>query len=155
MASRISLTLLLTTLLFGCVSEPPVLSIGSGETRFETFEEKAELPLVMGNQNGHHVWLSLRVTNMDFDRALMSIEEIVDGEPPPRRAPVRVRLEPVADDPTQRELVGWPAQLSEPACVVGKELLLRVSLEDPEGAIATSERVLIPVGLDPSDCEEE
>ena len=127
--------------------EPPIgnanVAIGTGETGFEEVVDQQELEVIAGGQGGHHVWISLRAEGLSSNRALLEIDAIpLDAtEPPPRRAPVRVFLEPIDDE--MRELVGWPAILPT-VCMAGRPVSIRVKLTDSIGQVCMDERVVVP-----------
>ena len=140
---------LLGLALAGCGGGDPaagdlVVELGTGEVGFEPLADEQPVPLVAGPQGGHHVWLSLRAEGLASERALMVIDAIplVDGEPPPARAPVRIFMEPMPDG--RMEYIGWPAQLDAPACLVGQRLSVRVTLTDSEGRRGSDERIVVP-----------
>lgn len=148
-------TLLLILFACGGDPEPPgelLVELGTGEVAFETLSDGTTLPLVAGPQGGHHVWLGFRVTGARSERAYLTVEPIplATGELPPRSAPVRVFLSPVEDG--RHEYFGWPAQLSDPACLVGEQLILRITIEDERGNRGSDERTIVVgdgVGLAP------
>jgi len=43
---------------------PPVLELGTGETAFTPITDGQTLKLVTGPQGGHHLWISLRIKNL-------------------------------------------------------------------------------------------
>ncbi|MCA9614443.1 MAG: hypothetical protein KC586_16925 [Myxococcales bacterium] len=142
---RLSVALLF---LFACGGdpEPPgelVVELGTGEVAFEALTDGTTLPLVAGPQGGHHVWIGFRVAGMASDRAYLTVEPIplATGELPPRAAPVRVILSGLDDG--RREYFGWPAQLAEPGCLVGEQLILRVTIEDERGSRGSDERTIV------------
>ncbi len=120
------------------------VQLGTGEVAFEALVDDQEVPLVAGSQGGHHVWLSFRAEGVSSDRVLLDVDAVVldESEPPPSREPVRIRLSELDDG--SREYIGWPAQLVEPECLVGKRLSVRITLTDSSGAECTDERIVIP-----------
>ena len=44
---------------------PPGVEAGTGEFAFEAVTDGMEVPIIFGPQGGSHVWLGVRVTNMD------------------------------------------------------------------------------------------
>lgn len=137
------------TLLAGCTggSGEAALEVGTGETHFEPLDDYQRVPLVAGPQGGHHVWLSLRAQGLAAGPALLDVDAVpLDAtEPPPRREPVRAHLRPASDGEAV-ELVGWPAQLARPECLVDTPLSVRVTLTDERGRSATDERIVVPEG---------
>lgn len=120
-----------------------VVELGTGEWEFVPLEDEAEVELVLGAQGGYHVWTSFRAEGLSPEDVTLEIEtQPADGSLPAERSRVPVDLE-AADDGTL-ELVGWPAILSEPGCVVDRMLRLRVTLTDARGATASDERYVLP-----------
>lgn len=153
---RFAALLFLPVLLASCgASEDNSLTIelGTGEAQFEPLEDLQTLPLVLGIQGGYHVWLSARISGTDAERVLMTLDlvPLSASEPPPARAPVRVFVE---DDPegTGRVLVGWPAVVDRPECLVGETLSLRVSFDDEAGRQGEAETRILIEGVPPEDC---
>lgn len=143
-----SLSFLLMLSLAACDEEedPPgelTVELGTGEVAFEPLTDGTTLPLIAGPQGGHHVWLGLRVVGMSGTRANLTVEPIpiTTGELPPRSSPVRITMTELADG--THEYFGWPAQLAEPGCLVGEQLLLRVTLEDTRGSRGSDERTIV------------
>ncbi len=138
-------------LLMGCgaaSAEEAVLELGTGEVRFEPLEDYQQVPLVAGPQGGHHVWLSFRVQGLAPGPVLLDIDAVpLDAsEPPPRREPVRAHLTTADEESEVAQLVGWPAQLARPECLVDMPLSVRVTITDENDRRATDERILIPRG---------
>lgn len=131
----------------GCSDEEApgelVVELGTGEVAFEPLVDGTELPLVAGPQGGHHVWIGFRVTGLASTRAELTVEPIplTTGEPPPRSAPVRVVLTELPDG--SFEYFGWPAQLADPGCLVGEQMILRITLEDSRGSRGSDERTIV------------
>jgi hypothetical protein len=89
------------------------------------------------------VWIGFRVTGLASTRAELTVEPIplTTGEPPPRSAPVRVVLTELPDG--SFEYFGWPAQLADPGCLVGEQMILRITLEDSRGSRGSDERTIV------------
>jgi hypothetical protein len=159
-----SRTLVASLLLFvpvvaSCEEEDPpgelTVELGTGEVAFEPLVDGTTLPLVAGPQGGHHVWLGFRVTGMSGTRANLTVEPIplTTGEPPPRAAPVRITMTELADG--THEYFGWPAQLAEPGCLVGQQVVMRVTLEDTRGSVGSDERtIVVGEGTSVAPCSE-
>ncbi len=150
-------TLLIFLAACGGDPEPPgeiLVELGTGEVAFEALRDGTTLPLVAGPQGGHHVWLGFRVTGARSERAYLTVEPIplTTGEPPARSAPVRIFLSTMPDG--RREYFGWPAQLAEPACLVGEPVILRVTIEDERGNRGSDERtIVVGEGIGLAPCE--
>jgi len=140
--------LLVGAALSGCTA--PVegegwVALGTGEWRFEPLTDGQPVPLIAGAQGGHHVWTSLRTTGLDPERVLLAIDtEPVDGSLPAEHSQVRVDLSENPEEGTY-DFVGWPAILSQPGCVAGRELNVRVTLTDRHGVSATDECAVLPM----------
>ncbi len=134
--------------LLGCAGagDEAVLELGTGEVEFEPLEDYQRVPLVAGPQGGHHLWLSLRAEGLAAGPADLEIEAVplTAAEPPPRKAPVRAHLRPSPAAAGTVELIGWPAQLAQPECLVGVPLSVRVVLTDERGHTASDERIVVP-----------
>ncbi len=121
------------------------VELGTGEVGYEPLADYQEVPLVAGPQGGHHVWLSFRTEGLPTDNALFEVDAVplTNGEPPPRRSPVRVTMTPL--DSEMHEMVGWPAQLDQPECLVGVPLSVRITITDSRGRSASDERIVVPL----------
>ncbi len=65
-------------------------------------------------------------------------------------------LNPAAEEGVlMHEILGWPAVLAEPGCVVDSELLVTVTLSDENGTSATDQRLVVPRGTDMPACVME
>jgi len=117
--------------------------LGTGEWEFVPIEDGQDVPLVAGSQGGHHVWASLRTEGLDPDRVMLEIEtQPADGSMPPEVSRVPVPFEPM--EAGGARLLGWPAVLSEPGCVVDRMLRVTVTLTDEHGVRAGDERFVVP-----------
>ncbi len=143
----------------GCAAEvgEGTLELGTGEWRYETLADGDEVDLVRGSQGGVHVWLSMRASGLDPDRVTMEIvTEKLDGSLAPETSVVEVSLNPAAEEGVlMHEILGWPAVLAEPGCVVDSELLVTVTLSDENGTSATDQRLVVPRGTDMPACVME
>lgn len=121
------------------------VELGTGEVGFEPLEDYQEVPLVAGPQGGHHVWLSFRAEGMPTDNVLFEVDAVPlsEMEPPPRRSPVRLTMTPIEGE--MHEMVGWPAQLDQPECLVGVPLSVRITITDSRGRTASDERIVVPL----------
>jgi hypothetical protein len=131
------------------------LELGTGEWRYEPLSDGDDVDLVRGAQGGVHVWLSMRAMGFDPERVTMEIvTEKLDGSLEPETSIVDVRLDPAAEEGVlMHELLGWPAVLAAPGCVVDSELLVTVTLTDANGTAATAQHVIVPRGTDMPACE--
>lgn len=119
------------------------VELGTGEWEFVPLADEAEVELVLGAQGGYHIWTSLRAEGLSPEDVMLEIEtQPADDSLEPEQSRVPVDLES-GDDGTL-ELVGWPAILSQPGCVVDRMLRLRVTLTDARGATAADERYVLP-----------
>ncbi len=129
-------------------SDTPAVSVelvlGTGEANFEPFMPGDPLELYAGTQGGHHVWLSVRVEGLEPEGILFQLD--VDPTPPAPPALTEVQLDfvPVAGQANTYELVGWPARVLAPECVVGHPVTLTVRLEDTQGRVAMAETQVTP-----------
>lgn len=128
----------------------PEVELGTGSWRFEALADDDEVALVRGSQGGWHVWLSVRAYGVDTRDVTLTIETQPEDESrPPDRVEVDVRVSDV-DDEGMRSLLGWPAIVPSPECLVGQRMRLSVTLRTSEGMELTDERILqIAPGADP------
>jgi len=140
----------------GCTAEvgEGVLELGTGEWRYEPIASGEDVELIRGVQGGVHVWLSMRAVGLDPEGVTMEIvTEKVDGSFGPEESIVEIDLyEPEDTSLGMHEVLGWPAVLSQPGCVVDSELRVSVTLTDRDGVSATDERIMIPRGTDMPAC---
>jgi hypothetical protein len=114
-------------------------------TEFEPIVEGETLPLNMGPQGGYHVWLSFRAQGLRGERSLLSLA--IRAEDPTLGVDTQVYV-PLEDDPGADPpgaiFVGFPAQLTDPACFVGETIDLDVTLENESGRTAHgTQRVVV------------
>jgi len=133
-------------------SDEQALELGTGSWRFEPLEDGQEVELVRGAQGGWHVWVSLRATGMQEDRPALALEiQPADESLPPARTEVDVLLgRPDSDG--RRSLLGWPAVIPDPSCLVGEMIRIEAEL----GESLSAERHVIPTGgaYPPPPCDE-
>ncbi len=117
----------------------PVLTLGTGERASAPVADGQVLPLVHGFQGLQHVWVSVRASDFDPDRAIiaLSLDRVSDGRPATEAS--RVRL-PFDVDPAGAyvERIGVQFVVLEPSLVLGEPLVLTASIENPLGAHATA-----------------
>ncbi len=159
-ASALALAVAALLSMGGCAADvgTGIAELGTGEWRFEALGLASEAPdveLIRGAQGGVHIWTSVRVVGLVPDRVTMELTtEPVDGSLPPEHSVVEVDL----DDPGEEiagmhELIGWPAVVSRPGCIVDRDLRLSITLTDQDGATAYDERIVVPRGTDMPACE--
>lgn len=132
--------------LLGCGSaegtEALVLVLGQGETAYAELDDGTELPLVAGPQGGHHVWIALRAEGLSGPAVELLVDALPVGEPePPRRLPVRTTFRQQPEGGWER--VGWPAEIQDAPCTIGRDVVLRVTLRNG-GREAVDERRIVP-----------
>lgn len=144
--SRVAMAVLLLAACSGPGTGDLIVELGTGEIGFEPLADYQEVPLVAGPQGGHHVWLSFRAEGMPTENVLFEVDAVPlsETEPPPRRSPVRITMTPL-DGSQMHELVGWPAQLDQPECLVGVPLSVRITITDSRGRTASDERIVVPL----------
>lgn len=128
------------------------LELGSGELRFEAFEDGASLALVAGSQGGYHVWLSLRTPDVGLTRLPLRIEMGPGQTPGEASERSELSLDFRATD-DYAEHTGFPAQIArDPACLVGEAQWIRVT-PTAEGSAAVR-RWFVPSSdaLSAEDC---
>jgi hypothetical protein len=144
-------------LLGGCAAEvvgDGTVELGTGEWRFEPVVDGQDVTLVRGVQGGFHVWVSMHADGLEREGVTMELVTAkMDGTRDPEMSVVDVDLAP-ATEGAGTELLGWPAILADPGCVVDSALLVRVTLTDRRGAQASDELVVIPRGTDMPPCSE-
>jgi hypothetical protein len=125
-----------------------ILELGTGEYRFEELADAQQIELVHGAQGGYHVWASFRVIGLRSERVKLDLIASPDGQKLQESHVPSLKLE-LGNGMDQ--YLGWPAQLAEPACLVGRPLLLRATLTDHAGNFASDERLIVPVFRSGSD----
>ena len=144
----------------GCAADvgTGIAELGTGEWRFEALDPAAEaqdVELIRGAQGGVHIWTSVRVVGLAPARVTMElVTEPVDGSLASERSVVEVDFDDLGEDTAgMHELIGWPAVVSRPGCIVDRELRLSITLTDQDGATAYDERIVVPRGTDMPACE--
>jgi hypothetical protein len=137
----------LSCTLFACAGEAApgegTVELGTGEWEFVPLTDEQPVELIFGVQGGYHVWTSFRAEGLDPEGVMLEIEtQRADDSHPPElsRVPVDFQM----NDGTA-ELLGWPAVLGDPGCVLGDMLRIRVTLTDAHGTVATDERYVLPL----------
>lgn len=131
----------------GRVDAPPPearVELGTGTSRFVTLPEGAELELVAGPQGGWHVDLTTRIWNVDIDGLRIAYEAFEAGDTTRVSLPTELVL---TSSRVVREGDHWlragdflQLDVTGPADVVGRELDVRVRVEDPAGRTADDTR---------------
>lgn len=75
----------------------PRLALGTGEGRFNTFEDGQTLDLVSGCQGAQHVWVALRAWGIDRRGPIIDVELIRDSDGERVSQVFRVHAEDLAD----------------------------------------------------------
>jgi hypothetical protein len=143
----------------GCASEvapaeeaPSEVELGTGVSRFEPIEDGLEVPLVAGAQGGHHVWVSVRASGLDSNRASIRIES---GPADERREPIVTLVNGRFDPPDvegRRAMIGWAEMLPDAGCLIGELLRIEIAV-DIGGQYTSDEReILVGAGDHPPAC---
>lgn len=145
---RIALVLALAPL-GGCeepftIDGPPELELGTGQYAFEPVVDGQDLTIFAGPQGGYHIWLGVRVVNMDPNRMhFETAMELVDGGQEigfPLYFDATLFRGPSGD----LEYAGFPGQL-EPDEVVGRALRVTLLAEDRGERTAVDAMEIVPV----------
>jgi hypothetical protein len=109
------------------------LDLGTGETSFVSLVDGGTIELVMGPQGGWHVWASTRIIGVDPNgRIIHYVAETTDGVVLAEASlALMTRFLTPIDGGWLRlgDRVIFP--ITGPADVVGRTIVLRVTLEDP------------------------
>lgn len=135
------------------ISGPTSIDVGTGQFQFEPVEEGEKLPIVAGPQGGYHVWLAVRVHNMD-PRQLRLDSQLYDAEPPEDTG-MPLEPDPVGesfffyppffeDDDGVWFTAGIPHQV-ERSEVRNKLLRLEVLATDRDDRTATGDMIIVPI----------
>ncbi|WP_437677514.1 hypothetical protein [Sorangium sp. So ce131] len=126
-------------------SGDPAMRIGQGQSAFAPLEEGEVVPIEPGPQGGHHVWLALRATGL----RQMGSRLTVGGRFPE----LALALPPFTSQVTLRkagadhcEIYGVRFQVDRGLSVEavrGRALDIDVTLEDPDGDVATAARQVV------------
>ena len=120
------------------------VELGSGESAFEPVVDGQHLTLYAGTQGGHHVWLSYRVQGLMPDDVRMQLDVVPMPPARPAHSDVRLDLDPTADGTAGYEFIGWPAQILDPECAVGRVVSISLTLTDSRGKQASGAMNVIP-----------
>ncbi|MCB9593554.1 MAG: hypothetical protein H6719_12540 [Sandaracinaceae bacterium] len=150
--------LLALLVLMSCDPEPPptldpMLTLGTGEGQFSTFEDGETLGLVSGCQGLQHVWVAMRGQGVDPRGTLVnaSFRRASDGVVVSQVFQVRISMQPVDGQDGVYELYGLTVIIPTPDDAIGQDLLLSATVTDRDGVAITDER---PVRVDwgPGGC---
>ena len=114
----------------GSTSQPG-LELGSSVDAFVPVAEGDTLGLQRGTQGLQHVWVSLRIRDMDPARATIELSLSRESDGYTASEPFRVRL-PFATDPgwDYAERIGMQLVVLEPEAVLGQDLILTARVTD-------------------------
>ena len=138
----------LLALLVGCDQEyvidgPAEFEVGTGEYAFEAVAPGEELQVVHGPQGGDHVWLGVRVANMQPKRFHLesSMVRVEDGQSVgfPLFFDVDLFIGPSGD----LEYAGLPLQL-DPDQLRGVRVRVTIEALDREGRTMSAAMEIIP-----------
>ena len=125
------------------IDGPPFFEVGTGEYAFEAVVEGDKLPIYHGEQGGSHVWLGVRVSNMQpsgfhLETALQVVE---DGTPTGFDLFFDVDLfkGPSGD----LEYAGLPLQI-EPDDLQGVRIRATITATDRDGRTMSDSMEIIP-----------
>jgi hypothetical protein len=144
--------------LFGCVGEEPppgepALEVGTGTWRFEALEDGQRVDMVRGAQGGWHVWVALRLSNVDaMDEGLLELSVgPADESGLPLETSAEVRFNP-PDSQGRKTVLGWLGIVRDPACAVGNLLRVEATMTLPDGTVLEDEVMIeAGAGADPPD----
>jgi len=114
--------------------------LGTGRNRLMPLSDGDVLYLELGHQGLQHVLVSIRLSGLPQDRYVVDFQLIRDDGIAVSE-PARVRLPFVAlSDGSGVELLGYTLVVVEPALGIGRDAVLRVSVEGPNGEFGRDER---------------
>jgi len=140
------------------IEGPPSIEVGTGQFDFEPVKEGQEVPIVRGPQGGDHVWLAVRIRNLD-PRQLRIDSQLYEPESMETGDSGAVVAEPVGepfffyppffDDEEDGvwRTAGLPHQV-ERSEVRNQRLRLEVLATDREVRTATGDMIIVPVRVD-------
>jgi hypothetical protein len=121
----------------------PVLEIGTGEFAFEPVDDEQVVPIVRGPQGGDHVWVGLRVSDVDprgfraETIAHYTARDEAAGEP------LFFEFNLLPTDDGRHFYAGLP-HVVEPADVHGKKIRFVLEVTDRGGRAARDTMVVEP-----------
>jgi hypothetical protein len=125
------------------IDGPPGIELGTGEYAYEPVEDGQDIPLIHGPQGGYHVWVGLRMRDMNPNgMRLDTAVELADTATPVGR-PLFFRFTMFRGESGEFEYAGLPEQL-EPAEVEGRAIRIEVVATDRGGRTATDAMIAIP-----------
>ncbi|MEC7519016.1 MAG: hypothetical protein VYE22_04075 [Myxococcota bacterium] len=118
----------------------PRLELGTGEGRFDTFEDGETLDLVSGCQGAQHVWVAMRAWGIDRRGPIIDVELIrdSDGERVSQVFRVRVSFDDVGEEYV--DVFGLTLVVPEPDTAIGEDLTLRATVTDRNETTVMDER---------------
>ena len=127
-------------------SGDPAVVIGQGQSAFAPLDHGEVVPIEAGPQGGHHVWLALRVTGLRQMGSRLTVEGYfpeLEFELLPFTA--QVTLHRAGEDGCEIDGVRFQVDRGLPVeAVRGQALDVEITLEDPNGDVATAtQRVVI------------
>ena len=139
--------LLALLLMWSCNPEPPPepsLSIGTGESQYEAFEDGQTLNIVAGCQGLQHIWMGLRAEGIDPRGTIIdvSIQRARDRLVVSQSFRLRLSMRPVDGSDVQYELYGLTVVVPNPAELQGEDLLVTAIVTDRDGVEVTATKPL-------------
>jgi len=126
--------------------EPATLELGTGSWRFEPLEDGQEVELVHGAQGGWHMWISLRVTNIDVEHPNVQLAmEPADQSRPAQEVSIALPFD-AKDEKGESELIGYIGVVNDPSCWVGALVSVTATLTTDDGIILRDERDIVLSG---------
>jgi hypothetical protein len=126
-----------------CAEPSQVLQLGTGDSEYLPVTAGQDLSFTAGFQGGWHVWGAFRVGNVNPVRTLLDFELIQDGEKIGGLVlPVTLHCGQVG-----YEYSGVPVELHfhrQPDQVADREMLMRLTLTEANGAVHTDSFSFIP-----------
>ncbi|MEN0062105.1 MAG: hypothetical protein AAGA48_08110 [Myxococcota bacterium] len=142
------------------ISGTPSIEVGSGQFDFEAVKVGQEVPIVRGPQGGDHVWLGVRIRNLDPRRLRLDSQLFTAELPEDTGLAEEVKEEtvgepffffpPFFDDEAGDSIfrtAGLPHQV-ERSRVRGRRLRLEVLATDRDGRTATGDMIIVPIRVD-------
>jgi hypothetical protein len=136
------------------LAQTPFVVVGKGQTLYAELAENEVLTWEKGPQGGHHVWIALRLTGLRQVGTVTTIDLDDLDQPDPMRTRInhsRVIYDFTRDEGGYCTLPGLRMQLDNAggtplASLINHHIRVGVTLQDPDGARATSSKTIVVTG---------
>ncbi len=125
------------------IDGPPVFEVGTGEYAFEPVADGDKLPIYNGQQGGSHVWLGVRVANMQPRQFHLETDLVITETDTPTGFDLFFDVDLFRGPSGDMEYAGLPLQI-EPNVLRGVRIRATITATDRDGRVMTDTMEIVP-----------